>query len=99
MLTIFIETRFPLKNENNADTNARVGFRLTIETNTTSAPDLIDASLQLAKATETAQMMGSWETPLGKAVLSSQQIMNLVGGIAEASQSFCILYGTMNADP
>jgi hypothetical protein len=102
MLTIFVETRFPLKDENNADTNARVGFRLAIEAienNTITTPDLIDAGVQLAKATETAQTIGSWEAPLGKAVQSSEQIMNLVGGVAEASQSFCILHGTMKADP
>jgi hypothetical protein len=98
MLTSFVETRFPLKDENNTDTDARVSFKLTIEMITTIIPDLIDAGVQVAKATETAQTIGSWETPLGKAVQSSEQIMNLVGGIAEASQSFCIR-GTTKADP
>ena len=102
MLTIFVETRFPLKDESNADINARVCFKLSTEavaTNTATIPDLIDAGMQHAKATATAQTIGSWEAPLGKAVQSLEQIMNLVGGIAEASQSFCTLHGTTQADP
>lgn len=74
-----------MTDENGVENDARITFDLKIEADEAADLALNDAGAQVVKATETAQTIYSWETPLGKALQSLEQIMNLVGGMAEAS--------------
>lgn len=85
IFTAFADTSFPLKDESGADKSARVAFKLTIQTDEAADVDSNNADAQVGKALEVAQMVTSWDTPLGRAVQSLEQIMNIVGGLAEVS--------------
>ena len=76
-----------MTNENDANNGAHIAFIMTIQVDESAVPDLDVADEHVIKAMETAQTIGSCKAPLGKALKSLEQIMNIVGGIAEASHS------------
>ena len=62
------------------DTGARVIIKLVLKPDSVGSSDV---NLRITQAMENAQAVGSWEAPLGRALRSLEQIMNIVGGVAE----------------
>jgi hypothetical protein len=93
LLTVPEETSLPLTDESGGENGAHVAFKLTIHTDTATMLDSNDVNTRITKAKEAAQTVGPWDAPLRKALQSLEQIMNIVGGIAEVIQS-CSLHAT-----
>jgi hypothetical protein len=86
-LTVSAEAHYPLTDENDTNNGAHIAFIMTIQVDESAVHDLNVADEHVIQAMETAQTMGSCNASLGKALKSLEQIMNIVGGIAEASHN------------